>query len=250
MGLMNGLSEEEARELAEVGCDLGFPAAIFLGAAEGVIVHRGHAIRCYFNMLWIYARQGADTVVYNYRLHQFLGIPSEGISPDSLRGLIAATIKDGKPKAGPSALDPGVLLDHFENQRLTDCAIRVRLNQPSMDPQRIKAGVPPPPARKRTMSIGGMSKQAQAVPVPEYEGDVRIIKAHNIILSSRSRYFEKALQKAGPEKVVDVTLADEEGELATQIWDNDPLAIIICSIPFMYIVATCRWIVAVLLCSC
>lgn len=66
------------------------------------------------------------------------------------------------------------------------------------------------------MSIGGMSKQPQPMAVPEYEGDVRIIKAHNIILSSRSRYFEKALQKAGPEKVVDVTLSDEEGELPTK----------------------------------
>lgn len=145
---------------------------------------------------------------------QFLGIPSDGLSPESLRGLIAATIKDGKPKAGPSALDPGVLLDHFDNQRLTDCAIRVRLSRPSMDPEvlkRVQAGAAAP-TKKRGMSIGGMNKQLQHSPVPEMEGDVRLIKAHNIILSSRSRYFEKALQKAGSDKVVDVVLADDDGK--------------------------------------
>jgi hypothetical protein len=110
---------------------------------------------------------------------------------------LAGLLKEAAQKP-PSAIDPNALSKHFEEGRFTDCQIRVKIGS--------KVALKWPAAKRA--KIGVHANEAGK------EG-VRVIKAHAVILASRSACFERAL--GGPwresqNKSFDVTLSGEEGE--------------------------------------
>jgi hypothetical protein len=96
-------------------------------------------------------------------------------------------------------IDPDALSKHFEEGRFTDCTIRVMMSD----------GRPP----KRTKK-GRRKGSAANVDAAEAE-DVRVIKAHALVLASRSAYFERAMGgewRESKDRSFEVEVASEEGE--------------------------------------
>jgi ribosomal protein L21E len=130
---------------------------------------------------------------------QALGISSNGKSTAQLGALIKAATKSLLASA-PSLINPNALSKHFEEGRFTDCTIRVR----------IKDGRPAKRLRSEKGDVTGVESNA----TEDEEDDVRVIKAHAVILASRSAYFERAMGgewRESQDRSFEVEVADETG---------------------------------------
>jgi hypothetical protein len=137
---------------------------------------------------------------------QVLGISTEGKSAEQLRAVIKGVIQ--KPQAPSTSLsDPwDTMSKHFEEGRFTDCTIRVKIREAS------DATVSDRPA-KRIKSEGG---ETPGVGRKDDEiNGVHVIKAHALVLASRSAYFERAMGgewRESQDRSFEVVVADEQGE--------------------------------------
>jgi hypothetical protein len=144
-----------------------------------------------------------------FYLVQALGIDTSDKSARDLRLLIQDTTKQVVPRVAPSTIDPDVLSSHFEEGCFTDCSIRVKIRGSSLA---ITASASDRPSKRLKSEPTDSPDDAAA------EGDdlgVRTIKAHSVILASRSEYFKRAMLgqwQESQDKSFEVTLADEEGE--------------------------------------
>jgi hypothetical protein len=132
---------------------------------------------------------------------QVLGISSEGKSAEDLSVLVK-----GAAQKPPSFIDPNALSKHFEEGRFTDCTIRVKIKEDSTNiaPNR-------PAKRRRT----GRSKATETEGSADGEEGVHVIKAHALVLASRSAYFERAMGgewRESKDRSFEVEVADETGE--------------------------------------
>jgi hypothetical protein len=109
-----------------------------------------------------------------------------------------------------SIIDPNALYKHFEEGRFTDCTIRVKIGDAPAD--NVNTG--PPAKRLRSGSGRGMESRGSA----DQDQDVRVIKAHALVLASRSAYFERAMGgewRESKDRSFEVEVTDEQGETLT-----------------------------------
>jgi hypothetical protein len=128
-----------------------------------------------------------------------VGIDIEGKSAEQLSALITEAAK--RPPEHATIIDPHALSKHFEEGRFTDCIIRVKIGDASAD---VDTGRP----AKR---LRGMESEGPA----DQDRDLRVIKAHAVILASRSAYFERAMGaewRESQDRSFEVEVADETGE--------------------------------------
>jgi hypothetical protein len=138
---------------------------------------------------------------------QLLNIPCEGKSATSLASAIDATAKASSGQSaeaplGPSGLNQGLLSSYFKDQIFTDCEIHVSLLGQDED------SVSGRPEKRLRVEEGTEMTEAKHAPVD------RVIRAHAVILATRSKYFERAMQGAWREstdKRIEITLTNEEG---------------------------------------
>jgi hypothetical protein len=135
---------------------------------------------------------------------QALGIDTKGKSAEQLSTLIteAAT----RPSENTTTIDPKVLSKHFEEGRFTDCTIRVKIGDAPADD--VDSG--PPAKRLRS----GKSQVTKTHGPADQNRDVRVIKAHALILASRSAYFERAMGgewRESQDRSFEVNVTDETG---------------------------------------
>jgi hypothetical protein len=131
---------------------------------------------------------------------QAVGIDTKGKSADQLSALITEVAT--RPPEHATIIDPHALSKHFEEGRFTDCTIRVRIGDAPADD-----GDTGPPAKR----LRGMESEGPA----DQDHDVRVIKAHAVILASRSAYFERAMGaewRESQDRSFNVEVADETGE--------------------------------------
>jgi hypothetical protein len=131
---------------------------------------------------------------------QAVGIATEGKSADQLSTLITEAATKKPPAPTPNVIDPNALYKHFEEGRFTDCTIRVMMSD-DRPAKRAKKG--------RRKGPGTNVNAADA-------GDVRVIKAHALVLASRSAYFERAMGgewRESQDRSFKVEVADEEGKM-------------------------------------
>jgi hypothetical protein len=147
-----------------------------------------------------------------------LGISIEGNSSEDLGVLIEEAINKPRARLTTSMIDPNALSKHFEEGRFTDCTIRVKITETS-------AGAPSgrPAKRPRT----GRAKAAEAEGPADGEHGVPVIKAHAVILASRSAYFERAMGgewRESKDRSFEVEVADETGEfrLSARAFSDSP----------------------------
>jgi hypothetical protein len=130
---------------------------------------------------------------------QLLGISTEGKTADDLSALVKEAAKK-PPAPPPNVIDPNALSKHFEEARFTDCIIRVKRSD----------GRPAKRAKTGRSSRG----RATEGPADEAEG-VHVIKAHALVLASRSAYFERAMGgewRESQDRSFEVEVADKTGE--------------------------------------
>jgi hypothetical protein len=134
---------------------------------------------------------------------QLLGISTEGKTADDLSALLKEAANK-PPAPTPNVIDPNALSKHFEEGRFTDCTIRVRISDDNIPVDR-------PAKRQRSERSKGTATEG---PTDEAE-DVRVIKAHAVILASRSAYFERAMGgewRESQDRSFEVEVADEQGK--------------------------------------
>jgi hypothetical protein len=130
---------------------------------------------------------------------QAVGIATEGKSAEQLSTLITEAATKKPPAPTPNVIDPNALSKHFKEGRFTDCTIRVKRR----DGQTAK--------RLRSERSEGTETEGSA----DGEEGVHVIKAHAVILASRSAYFERAMGgewRESQDRSFEVEVANEEGE--------------------------------------
>jgi hypothetical protein len=142
---------------------------------------------------------------------------------DSLRQWISKELAKREVQRRPEPLTVTALPTHFEKERFTDLEIRVKL-KPSRDDDLCEAASSSSSSRTVLDDSGSQSdhalrdgpppKRVRRSSLPPVHDGRATIKAHSLILSSRSTFFEEELkdQQAPPPWVIDVTLEDEDGE--------------------------------------
>jgi hypothetical protein len=126
---------------------------------------------------------------------QAVGIHTQGKSAEQLSTLIMEAATKRPPAPAPNVIDPDALSKHFEEGRFTDCTIRVKLSD----------GRPAKRAKKKRRKGSGAAAA----------NNVHVIKAHAVILASRSAYFERAMGgdwRESKDRSFEVEVADETGE--------------------------------------
>jgi hypothetical protein len=135
---------------------------------------------------------------------QDLGISTEGKSAEDLSALIKGAAKK-PPAPSTSFIDPNAMSKHFEEERFTDCTIRVKVRESDeyasdRPAKRLKSG------GGETPGVGGKDDETNGV---------HVIKAHALVLASRSAYFERAMGgewRESQDRSFEVEVADEQGE--------------------------------------
>jgi hypothetical protein len=133
---------------------------------------------------------------------QALGINTDGKSAEEVNLLLKEAAK--KPPPPTPNVIPSALSKHFEEGRFTDCTIRVNIKDDDIPVDR-------PAKRPRSEKDDGTESEGPA----DGEHGVRVIKAHAVILASRSAYFERAMGgewRESQDRSLEVEVADETGE--------------------------------------
>jgi hypothetical protein len=110
-----------------------------------------------------------------------------------LKALVSSAVK----RKADQAFLFSTFLEHFLSGELTDCEIRVRH--------------PVDGVLQDDTSNGEVSSES----LPEERVTIKSIKAHSLLLSSRSNYFRKLLLgnwSESSDKTVTIDVADEQGE--------------------------------------
>jgi hypothetical protein len=143
---------------------------------------------------------------------QALGIPTEGKSAALLSQLVDEATDSPRVPVKDAIIDPNALFKHFEEGRFSDCSIRLRIRD-------VQADVTPnrPAKRLRSQRSKGTATEGPA----DGEEGVHLIKAHALVLASRSAYFERAMGgewRESQDKSFEVEVADETGEALDSSW--------------------------------
>jgi hypothetical protein len=142
---------------------------------------------------------------------QLLGISTEGKTADDLSALIKEAAKK-PPAQSPNMVDPNALSKHFEEGRFTDCTIRVKIKDDNIPVER--------PAKRQRSS---RRKATETEGPADGEHGVCVIKAHAVILASRSAYFERAMGgdwRESKDRSFEVEVVDEQGETFFRLPDT------------------------------
>jgi hypothetical protein len=134
-----------------------------------------------------------------------VGLSTDGKSAEDVNLLLKEAAQK-PPTPSPLFIDPNALSKHFEEGRFTDCTIRVKIKDA------LNGSAPNRPVKRRRT---GRSKATATEGSAEGEEGVHLIKAHALVLASRSAYFERAMGgewRESQDRSFEVEVADETGE--------------------------------------